>query len=72
MIDTAGTTVFTNERHPELKIGERVRVRYRLGFDKLGIAAMTIDVTPVEARKGRSAGLTTRQVALCTRAVSSL
>jgi hypothetical protein len=70
MIDTAGTTVFTNERHPELKIGERVR--YRLGFDKLGIAAMTIDVTPVEARKGRSAGLTTRQVALCTRAVSSL
>jgi hypothetical protein len=45
IMDTSGGIVYTIESHPELKVGDRVR--FRMGFDKLGIEQLAIGVEPV-------------------------
>jgi hypothetical protein len=46
IIDSSGSEIFTEERHEHLAIDQRVR--FRMGSDRLGIAAVACGVEPIE------------------------
>ena len=44
ILDTSGGIIYTAETHDELEVGQRVR--FTIGFDKLGIEQLAVQVKP--------------------------
>ena len=51
ILHTGGGEIFTVENPDRVDIG--TRVRYRVGFDALGIEQIAVEVTPIEPAKRR-------------------
>jgi hypothetical protein len=49
IVTTAGGVIFSNENHPELKVGQRIR--YATSFDALGIEPLAVNVRPADDDK---------------------